>query len=595
MVNERIAKLREQMALDGIDMYVIPTADYHESEYVGEHFKCRAYITGFTGSAGTAVITATEARLWTDGRYFIQAAAQLSGSCVELMKMGEPGVPVMTDYMADTLKAGQTMGFDGRSVSMGEGMEYAAIAAAAGASVKYDQDLVGRVWEDRPPLSEKPAWLLDVKYAGESRADKLARIREEMKACGATAHILTTLDDICWTLNMRGDDIDYFPMVLSYAIITMDSMELYMDERKLDESAKEAFAADGVKLHPYNGIYEDVKALAKETLLIDPGKLNYALYNNLPSAAGRVEKRNPEILMKAIKNDTEIANIKKAQIKDSIAHVRFMKWLKENVGKEGMTITEMSASDKLDELRAEMGDFIEPSFDPICSYGEHGAIVHYTSSPETDVELKEGGLFLTDTGAGFIEGSTDITRTYGFGDVPQVQKDDFTLVAMSNLRLANANFMKGCTGANLDMYARTVFWDRNLNFNHGTGHGVGYLLNIHEGPSGFRWMIRPGEAEPFHPGMIITDEPGVYIEGSHGIRLENELLCVEGVTNEYGTFYHFEPITYVPFDLDVINPEVMEPADKRYLNEYHKAVYETLAPYLTEDEKEWLAVYTREI
>lgn len=593
-VPERLSALRKCMEEKNIDVYVVPTADFHQSEYVGEHFKARKFITGFSGSAGTAVITKTEARLWTDGRYFIQAAAQLEGTTVELMKMGEPGVPEMNAYIEEVLKEGETLGFDGRVVSVGEGEGYAAIARKKNAKVNYQVDLIDEIWEDRPVLSEEPAFDLDVKYAGENVASKLARIREEMKEAGTNVHVVSTIDDICWTLNIRGNDIDFFPLVLSYGIITMDSFELYIDERKLDDELKAKLAKDGVRLHPYNDIYEDVKKFGSDVVaMVDPGKLNYALFNNIPENVKTIEKRNPAILMKAIKNPVEIENIRKAQIKDSVAHVRFMKWLKENVGK--MKITEMSASDKLDEFRAEMGNFIRPSFEPISSFGEHGAIVHYTSSPETDVELKEGQLFLTDTGAGFYEGSTDVTRTYALGEVPQIMKDHFTLVAISNLQLGSAKFLEGSTGMILDILARKPFWDRDLNFNHGTGHGVGYLLNIHEGPAGFRWKYRKGETEVLQEGMVITDEPGIYIEGSHGIRLENELLTCKGTLNEYGQFMYFEAITLIPMDLDAINPDIMTQENKKLLNDYHAKVYEVIAPYLNEEEQEWLKKYTRAV
>ena len=593
-VPERLSALRKCMEEKNIDVYVVPTADFHQSEYVGEHFKARKFITGFSGSAGTAVITKTEARLWTDGRYFIQAAAQLEGTTVELMKMGEPDVPELNAYIEEVLKEGETLGFDGRVVSVGEGEGYAAIARKKNAKVNYQVDLIDEIWEDRPVLSEEPAFDLDVKYAGENVASKLARIREEMKEAGTNVHVVSTIDDICWTLNIRGNDIDFFPLVLSYGIITMDSFELYIDERKLDDKLKAKLAKDGVNLHPYNDIYEDVKKFGSDVVaMIDPGKLNYALFNNIPENVKTVKKRNPAILMKAIKNPVEIENIRKAQIKDSVAHVRFMKWLKENVGK--MKITEMSASDKLDEFRAEMGNFIRPSFEPISSFGEHGAIVHYTSSPETDVELKEGQLFLTDTGSGFYEGSTDVTRTYALGEVPQIMKDHFTLVAISNLQLGSAKFLEGSTGMILDILARKPFWDRDLNFNHGTGHGVGYLLNIHEGPAGFRWKYRKGETEVLQEGMVITDEPGIYIEGSHGIRLENELLTCKGTLNEYGQFMYFEAITLIPMDLDAINPDIMTQEDKKLLNDYHAKVYEVIAPYLNEEEQEWLKKYTRAV
>ena len=593
-VPDRLSKLRELMVRDGIDYYIVPTADFHQSEYVGEHFTARKYITGFSGSAGTAMIDAKEARLWTDGRYFIQAADQLEGTTVELMKMGQPGVPTLTEHLKQVVKPGEVIGFDGRVVSMGEGQGYEAVADAKEARIVYTCDLIDEIWTDRPPLSEEPAFALELQYAGETTAEKLTRIREAMKENQATVHVVTTLDDICWTLNMRGNDIEYFPLVLSYAIVTMDEYHLYIQESKLSEEMKAAFAKDKVVLHPYNDIYEDVKKYgAGETLLVDAKNLNYALYNNLSKDAKRVEKANPEIRFKAIKNATEIENIRQAQIKDSVAHVRFMKWLKENIGKE--EITELSAAAKMDSFREEMGNFISPSFEPICSFGAHAAIVHYAPSPETDIPLGTDGFFLTDTGAGFKEGSTDITRTYALGNITRQMKEDFTLVAISNLSLANAVFMKGCNGVNLDSYTRKPFWDRRLNFNHGTGHGVGYLLNIHEGPAGIRWRYVAGDTEPFEAGMVITDEPGRYIEGAYGIRLENELLVCEDELNEFGQFMRFDVITYVPFDLDAIVPEFMTEEERKLLNTYHQSVFEKVSPHLNEEEKEWLARYTRAV
>ena len=593
-VPERLSALRKCMQEKHIDIYIVPTADFHQSEYVGEHFKARAYITGFTGSAGTAVITLHDAKLWTDGRYFLQAAKQLEGTGVTLMKMFEPGVPTVEEYLEAELKSGQTLSFDGRVVSVGEGDEYASIAKKNGAKVDYQEDLIDAIWTDRPPLSEEPVWFLEEKYSGESTESKLSRIRREIADAGCDTHIVSTLDDICWTLNIRGNDIDFFPLVLSYAIIRKDSLELYIDERKLDDKLKTIFKKEGVNLHPYNAIYEDVKKLPKNaTVLIDKTKLNYAIFNNIPNSVPIVNKRNPEILMKALKNPVEVENIKKAEIKDSIAHVRFMKWLKENLGK--IKITEMSASEKLDEFRAEMGNFIRDSFEPISSYGPHSAIVHYSSSPETDVELKEGSLYLSDTGAGFYEGSTDITRTYALGEVPKKMKDDFTIVAISNLQLASAKFLQGSSGLTLDILARKPFWDRGLNYNHGTGHGVGYLLNIHEGPAGFRYKFRAGETEEIQEGMVITDEPGLYIEGSHGIRLENELLARKGVQNEYGQFLYFETITLIPFDLDAISLDMLNEENRKLLNDYHKRVYEEIAPHLNEEEKAFLKKYTRAV
>ena len=593
-IQERLLKLRGQMKGKGIDIYIVPTADFHQTEYVGEYFKARKYMTNFSGSAGTAVITADEAKLWVDGRYFIQAAEQIAGTTVEMMKMAEPGVPTIEEYLKTTLKEGGVLGFDGRVVAMGDGLGYEKIVSDKNGKIIYDYDLIDAVWEDRPALSEEPAWILEQKYAGETTESKLTRIRESMKNSGATVHVLTSLDDICWILNMRGNDIEFFPIVLSYAIITMDEMHLYINEAKLSAEMKGCFAKDNVVLHPYNDVYEDVKKIAEgESVLVDPARLNYALYRNIPDGVKKVEERNPEVLFKAIKNPVEIENIRQAQIKDSVAHVKFMKWVKENVGK--MKITEMSAAEKLDELRVEMGNFIRPSFEPISAYGEHCALMHYTSSPETDVELKEGSVFLTDTGAGFYEGSTDITRTYALGEIPDLMKEHFTLTLMGNHGLANARFLHGCTGMNLDLMARKPMWDRGLDFKCGTGHGMGYLLSIHESPAGFRWRYRAGETAVLEEGMVLTNEPGIYIEGSHGIRLENEILVHKGEVNEYGQFMYFETITYIPMDLDAVKAEMLPEETKAQLNDYHKTVYEKVSPYLNDEERVWLRKYTRAI
>lgn len=591
-VPERLAALRKKMQENNVAFYIVPTDDFHQDEYVGDHFKARVYITGFTGSAGTALITETEAFLWTDGRYFIQAAKELEGSTVELMKMSEPGVPTISQFLKEHVKPGQTLGFDGRTLSMDEGTGYRDAAEKTGGAVRYDLDLIDEIWEDRPPMSDKPAWLLPVEYAGKTAEDKIRDIREKMAEAGADVHVETTPDDICWTLNIRGDDIDYFPLMLSYALITADAYHLYVDDKKLSPEIGQYLKDLGVTVHPYNDVYEDAKKISG-AVMVDPNKVNYALYHNIPADCMKINVMSPEETFKTVKNPVEVSNIRKAEIKDSVAHIRFMKWLKENVGK--IRITEISASDKLDEFRAEMGNFIKPSFEPISSYAEHAAIVHYAPTPETDAELKPEGMLLTDTGAGFWEGSTDITRTYVLGPITQKMKEDFTVVAISNLSLGNAVFTKGITGVALDNLARNPFWKRRMNYNHGTGHGVGYLLNIHESPASFRSRFVEGDTAILEEGMVITDEPGFYVEGSHGIRLENELLVVNDVANEFGQFMRLEPITFVPFDLDAIEPEIMTAEERTMLNDYHKKVYEITSPYLNDEEKEWLRKYTREV
>lgn len=594
IVPERIKALRQLMTEGGIDIYIVPTADFHQSEYVGEHFKARQWLTGFTGSAGTAIVTQHQAGLWTDGRYFLAAENQLANSTVDLFKMGEVGVPTMAEFIAANLAEGGVLGFDGRSLSMGEGMLYKEIVDQKAGTIVYQEDLVNRIWEGRPPLSEEPAFMLDIKYAGETVASKLGRIREKMAEVEANTHIITSLDDTCWLLNIRGNDIEFFPLVLSYCIVKLNQVDLFIDEAKLTAHVKSILEQDGVVLHPYNEVYGFVKTLAEtDVVLVDPDRFNYALLQSLPEAVSVVERTNPSVLFKAMKNPIEIENIKQAQIKDGIAHTKYIYWLKQRVGKE--IITEMSAADKLEELRVAQGDFIRQSFAPITAFAEHGAIVHYSATPETNSELAEGSLFLSDTGAGFLEGSTDITRTIALGEIPDDMKEHFTLTLKSNLQLSQAKFLHGATGVNLDILARAPFWNHNLNYNHGTGHGVGYLLNIHEAPTGIRWQYRASDAYPFEDGMVITNEPGVYIAGSHGVRLENELLVRKGLENQYGQFMYFETITFVPFDLDGIKPEMLTADEKMWLNDYHKEVYDLISPGLSPEEQDWLREYTKEI
>ena len=593
-VSERVEALRKLMAEKGIDAYVVPTADFHQSEYVGEHFKARQFITGFTGSYGTAVITRDDAGLWTDGRYFFQATNEMAGSGIRLMKMFVGDTPSVTEFLADAVPEGGTVGFDGRVLAMGEGQEFEEVLSAKNIKIDYSEDLIDQIWEDRPPLSEKPAFFLEEKYSGESTESKLKRVREKMKESGADVHIIASLDDTCWLLNVRGDDIDFFPLMLSYSIVTMDSMELYVDERKLDDQIRAELAKNNVHIHPYNDIYEDIKKLDTSlTAMIDPMKMNYALYKNIPCKI--VEAANPTILMKAMKNPVELENIKEAHIKDGIAITKFMYWVKTRYDKE--KITELSSVDKLTSLRAEQEGYIRDSFEPLCAFADHAAMMHYSPSEESDVQLKEGAFFLNDTGGGYYQGSTDITRTFVLGSVDQEMKKYFTAVVRAMMRLSRAKFLYGCYGYNLDILARGPIWDLDLDFQCGTGHGVGYLGNVHEPPTGFRWYIVPSKNEhhQLEEGMVITDEPGIYEDGKFGIRIENEFIVRKGVQNKYGQFMHFETITFAPIDLDGIDPEEMSKDEREWLNNYHKDVYEKIGPHLTDEEREWLKEYTRAI
>lgn len=591
---ERIDALRREMEREGMDIYIVPTADYHHSEYVGEYFKVRQFLTGFTGSAGTAVVTKDKAGLWTDGRYFIQADRQLRGSGIELYRMGEPGVDTIVEFVRKELPRGGVIGFDGRTVGLAEGRKYERIAEENNGSMNYGHDLGGRIWENRPEMSKEKAYLLDVRYSGETAGAKLGRIREKMTEYGADVHILSSLDDIAWTLNIRGGDVAYCPLVLSYAVICMDHVDLYADSGKFSEEIMSSFAEHDIRVYPYEQIYENVKNIEDDAaILIDPERTSYTLYKNLPEHATVIEAQNPSVLMKSAKNDTEAENIRKAHLKDGIAHTRFMYWVKKNIGK--IPMTEISASDKLEEFRSEQEGYLGASFAPISAFADHGAVIHYSATEESNAELKEGKLFLTDTGGHYWEGSTDITRTIALGKVSRREKEHFTLVARAMLRLANTVFLHGCTGANLDCIAREIFWKERLNFNHGTGHGVGYLMNIHEAPVNFRWKEGNVPAQPLEKNMVISDEPGIYIEDSHGIRLENLLLVQEDEENEYGQFMKFEILTYVPIDLDALIPELMTQKEREMLNEYHSKVYELIGPHLNEEERTWLKEYTRPV
>ena len=594
-VPERLSALRKCMEEKNIDVYVVPTADFHQSEYVGEHFKARRFITGFSGSAGTAVITKTEARLWTDGRYFIQATAQLEGTTVELMKMGEPGVPEMNAYIEEVLKEGETLGFDGRVVSVGEGEGYAAIAGKKNAKVNYQVDLIDEIWEDRPVLSEEPAFNLDVKYAGETVASKLARIREEMKEAGTNVHVVSTLDDICWTLNIRGNDIHCCPVVLSYLVMDEKEIRFFANERAFPDSVKEALAIDGVTIYPYDDIYTYVQTIPEsKRVYLSKSNVNSRLVSSIPDGVTILNGENLSLLPKAIKNEIEVQNEKTAHIKDGVAMVKFIHWLKKNVGKQ--EITELSAADKLYEFRSGQENFQGNSFDPIIAYGAHGAIVHYSATEETSIPLKPEGLVLMDTGGHYLEGTTDITRTVVLGPITQKEKKYFTAVLRGHLNLAAAKFRYGCTGLNLDALARGPLWAMGEDYNHGTGHGVGYLLNVHEGPQSFRWKNLVDRPAPvLEEGMITSDEPGYYAENEFGIRHENLVVCKKAEKTAYGQFMKFEPLTLVPFDLEGIDPEQMETGERTLLNQYHAFVYEKISPYLDEDEKGWLKEATQAI
>lgn len=595
IADTRIAKLRELMKERHIDAYIIPTADFHESEYVGTYFESRIFLTGFTGSAGTAVVMQDEAALWVDGRYFVQAEEQIKGSEILLQKMGQEGVPTIKAYLQEKMPNEGVLGFDGRVMNTAMGEELEDILSEKEVAITCQEDLIDLIWEDRPEISKEPVWILDETFAGKSAKEKIKELREDMAREKATVHIITTLDDIAWLLNIRGNDIECNPMVLSYAMITMDQFYLYIHEEVLNQEVKAYLEQQGVCIKQYEQIYSMVEQLENEMILLEKGCTNYAIYSAIDTSNTIIDKRNPTVLKKAIKNPIEVENMKKAHVKDGVAMVKFLRWLKENIG--NIPMDEMSVQQHLDNLRKEQEGNLGLSFHTISAYGAHAAMCHYSATEETKIPLQARGLYLVDSGGQYYEGTTDITRTIAVGQLTQEEREHFTLTVISMLRLGAVKFLHGCTGITLDYVAREPFWSRGLNFDHGTGHGVGFVGNVHERPNGFRWKIVPERQDScvLEEGMIMSDEPGIYIAGSHGVRTENLLVCKKAEKNEYGQFMEFEYLTFVPIDLDALDVSIMTERDRQLLNDYHKEVYHKIAPHLEEEDRVWLQEATREI
>lgn len=599
--NIKIGQLRDRMKELGIDAYLVPTADFHESEYVGEFFKCRHFLTGFNGTAGTAVITMDKAGLWTDGRYFVQAEEQLSGSEIKLYRMGEPEFPTLDEFLEEELPVDGCLGFDGRVVNSELGYGLQNLLQEKNVTINCSKDLVGEIWTSRPAMSCEPIWSLDVKYAGKSTVEKLSDLRDAMKKNKAQIHLMTALDEIAWLFNLRGNDIVNNPVFLSYALITQDEAYLYVQKEAIKEDTKmgkevcAALAEAKVQVKEYAEFLQDVAALKNEKILLERKKASFAVCESIDASCRIIDEMNPCATMKSVKNATEIENMRKAHLKDGIAVTKFMYWLKHTIGTCDMT--EMTAAHKIEELRAEQGNYIEPSFVTIAAYKENAAMCHYHPSDEVCKKLKPEGLLLVDSGGQYLEGTTDITRTYALGPLTEKEKEYYTIVAAAMLKVSTMKFLHGCRGINLDYTIREAFWKRGLDFAHGTGHGVGYLSNVHERPNGLRWKVVPERQDSavIEPGMICSDEPGLYFAGDFGTRTENLILCVEDEKNEYGQFLKFEFLTKAPIDLEALDTRFMDDADIERLNTYHKDVYETISPYMNDEEKEWLKHVTREI
>lgn len=598
-----IKKLQELMKENNINYYIIPTDDDHQSENVGEYFQARKYFSGFTGSAGTLLVTQDKAYLWTDGRYFIQAVKELYDG-IELMKMNTEGYPSLTEFLCQHLitfmdddSLNDVLAFDGKTMNAQFIFDLENKLFNKKLNIKCI-DLITPLWKNRPPMSCSKAFIYETEYNGKETKDKLKEIREYMSKLESddymgekcNSHLITTLDDIAWIFNIRGRDIECTPVVLAYALITLDYAYLYLQDDAYDESFKEKMNEQGVTIKSYYDIYEDIKEISG-SILLDFSNVNYELASmiNCDCIAGR----NPSQYLKCIKNKTEISNTIHAHIKDGVAVTKFMYWLKNNIGK--IDIDELSAADYLTSLRAQQDLFIEPSFTTISAYQENAALMHYHPTAEHNSKLEAKGLLLVDSGGQYYDGTTDITRTFVLGEISDNQRKHFTLVLKGMLDLQKIKFLYGQTGIDLDVLARAPMWNEGIDYQCGTGHGVGHLLCVHEGPNEFRPKSRYGQPVALEEGMITTDEPGIYLEGQYGIRLENELLCQKDIKNEYGQFMSFNCLTLVPIDLDGIDPTLLSYDEKIALNDYHQKVYDTISPFLNSEEQEWLKKYTRNI
>ena len=589
--NERITALRKLMKERGFSAYIIPSSDAHLSEYVAEHWQARKWISGFTGSAGTVVITTGKAGLWADGRYFIQAENQIKDTGIKLFKIGIPGFPTYMEWICQELKNGEIVGIDGSVFSVNNVKSMKKKFDEKNININSDHDLIDEIWIDQPAIPTSEVFIHDVKFTGKSRTEKFTEIREEMKKLNLDYHLLTSLDDIAWTFNIRSNEIQNSPVAISFAVIGLDSVHLFIDPAKIIEKVKTELESTKIELHSYEKIADYLSTLeAEKSILIDPNKTNIKLKNTIPENCKIIEKRNLTTLMKSIKNKVEIENLKKCQIRDGVIMVKFLYWLDSNIGK--IKITEMSAAEKLAELRSFGENFIDLSFTSISAYMANAAMMHYSPSHENETELKPEGFYLIDSGGNYLDGTTDITRTICLGPLSHKMKRDFTLVLKSHIDLCQAHFLEGTTGANLDILARHPMWQEGLDYKCGTGHGVGYFLNVHEGPQNFSQAL---VNVPFKPGMTTTNEPGIYKENEYGIRTENTLLCVNDQKTDSGQFFKFEVISFCPIDLRAILPEMLSQRQKDWLNNYHQGAYKKLSVSLTETERNWLKKHTRKI
>lgn len=582
-INNRIAALRAHIAQEQIQAFIIPSTDPHLSEYVAPHWQSREWISGFTGSAGTVVVTAKDAGLWTDSRYFLQAARQLEGTCITLYKEMLPETPNIPEFLSAHLQEGDCVGIDGKMFSAEEVEHLQKELKKSGIRIKSIADPIQLLWTDRPAMPLAPAFVYDTKYAGMSFTEKLPAVRQAMEAAGADSLLLSALDEIAWLLNIRGNDVHCNPVVVSYLLIEKDKVNYFVQPQKVTPELTEYFNVNGISVHPYEEIGDYLNSFNAHSILMNPAKTNYAIYSAIRPGCLIINGASPVALLKAIRNKQEIAGIHAAMQRDGVALVKFLKWLDEAVpaGKE----TEISVDKKLHTFRAAQPLYMGESFDTIAGYKEHGAIVHYEAPPETDVTLKSEGFLLLDSGAQYLDGTTDITRTIALGPLTEEEKTDYTLILKGHIALAMAVFPEGTRGAQLDVLARMPIWKERMNYLHGTGHGVGHFLNVHEGPQSIRMNENPVALQP---GMVTSNEPGVYKAGSHGIRTENLVLTVPAGEGMFGKYLKFETLTLCPICRKGIIKELLTAEEIGWLNDYHRTVYEKLSPDLNNDEREWL-------
>ena len=584
-VNDRLRDLREVMQREHLAAFIFPSTDPHQGEYIPDHWKGREFISGFNGSAGTAVVTMTSAALWTDSRYFIAAEEQLKGTEFQLMKLKIEGTPTIAQWIGKECHPGAEVGIDGWCSSANAVKQLIAdLRREGGITVRTNLDPLQQIWKNRPPIPELPVEIFPIQYAGEPTSSKIARIRKALREMHADGMLMSALDDIAWTLNLRGTDVHCNPVFVSYLLISSKDVILYIEEVKLSPDVLAYLKTEGVGVAPYEEVTKGLKDYFEYNILLDPDEINYALYKTVSREI--VEEESPVKQMKTVKNETEIEGFRSAMLKDGIALVKFLHWLSDYIGRpEISSLSEISIDRKLTAFRSEQPLFRDISFDTIAGYGEHGAIVHYEPTPETDIPLKPEGLLLLDSGAQYLDGTTDITRTIALGPVTEEMKKVYTLVLKGHIQIELCKFPSGSSGTQIDILARKDMWREGLNYLHGTGHGVGTYLNVHEGPHQFRMEWKPA---PLVAGMTITDEPGIYLPGRFGARTENTLLITPYRETEFGKFLQFESLTLCPIDKTPIAVEMMTSEEISWLDDYHQMVFDRLAPHLNADEIAWL-------